>query len=167
MGQANNGIEKIELGPIGALGAMGTTLTSLGFTEEDSVKMNFEDAEKKEYFAEETDTAWFISTKAGKKSVEFTIANPDAQTLVTVFGGTVTGTGAATVYKAPAVMPVIEQSLKITPKIGFGFNFPRVLVTAKFTDSLGRNSLLGIAVSCEILQPTKADEPIYSTFQKA
>lgn len=167
MGQANNGIEKIELGAIAADGGMGTVLASLGFTEEDSVKLVFEDAEKKEYFAEETDSAWFVSTKAGKKRVEFTVANPDTATLVAVFGGTVTGTGATAVYKAPAVMPVIEQSLKITPKIGLGFNFPRVLVTAKFTDSLGRNSLLGISVTCEILQPTKAGESTFSTFQKA
>ena len=166
MGQANNGIEKIELGAIAADGAMGTALASLGYTEEDSAKINFEDAEKKEYFAEEVDTAWFTTVKAGKKSFVFNIANPDTATLVSVFGGTVTGTGPTAVYKAPAVIPTIEQSLKITPKIGMGFNFPRVLVSAKFTDSIGRNSLLGLVVTCDVLQPTKAGEPIFSTFQK-
>lgn len=167
MGQANNGIEKIELGPIGVDGAMGTTLESLGYTEEDSVKITFEDATKTEFFAEEVDAAWYVTTKQGKKSFEFTIANPDPETLVAVFGGTVTGTGSSMIYKAPAVVPAIEQSLKITPKIGMGFNFPRVLVTAKFSDSMGRNSLLGVVVSCDILQPTKEGEPSFSTFQKA
>lgn len=167
MGQANNGIDKIELGAIAVDGGMGTTLASLGLTTEDSVSFNFEDPTKTEYPVEETDTPFFTSVKAGKKSVTFTLANPDAAALVKVFGGTTTGTGAATVYKAPLVSPVIEQSLKITAKIGFGFNFPRVLVTAKFTDGLGRNKLLGVTITCDVLQPTKALEPAFSTFQLA
>lgn len=167
MGQANNGIKSIKLGAIAVDGGMGTSLASLGYTEEDSAKINFEDAEKKEYFAEEVDTAWFQTLKAGKKTFEFTIANPDAATLVAVFGGTKTGTGSTTVYSAPAVMPTIEQSLEITPKIGLGFKFPRVLVSAKLTDSIGRNALLGVVVTCEVLQPTKANEPIFTTFQEA
>lgn len=167
MGQANNGIAKIELGAIAVDGAMGTALASLGFTEEDSAKINFEDPNKTEFFVEEVDTAWFTTTKAGKKSITFTVANPDVETLVSVWGGTKTGTGPSVVYKAPATMQVIEQSLKITPKVGMGFNFPRVLVTATFTDSMGRNSLLGLNITCDILQPTKAAEPTFSTFQVA
>ncbi len=167
MGQINNGIEKIELGAIAVDGGMGTVLSSLGFTEEDSAKINFEDPEKKEYFVEEFDTALFVAIKQGKKSFEFTISNPDVDTLVATFGGTKTGTGADTVYDAPSVMPTIEQSLKITPKVGMGFKFPRVQVTAKFTDSIGRNALLGIVVTCEVLQPTKSGTAIFSTFQKA
>lgn len=164
MGQINNGIASITMGAIAADGGMGTTLASLGFTEEDSVKFNFEDAEKKEYFAEEVDSAFFTSTKAGKKTIEFTIANPDVDTLVAVFGGSKTGTGPAAVYNDPAVVPIIEQSLKITPKVGLGFNFPRVLVTAKLTDAMGRNALLGVSVSCSVLQPKKAGVASFSTF---
>lgn len=167
MGQVNNGIEKIELGAIAADGGMGTTLASLGFTAEDSVSFNWDEADITEYFAEETDTAWAKTKKEGGKAIEFTLANPDAQALVKLFGGSVTGTGASEVYKAPATSPTIEQSLKITPKVGFGFNFPRVLVTARFTDSIGRNSMLGVVVRCEVLQPTKSGEPAWSTFQKA
>lgn len=164
MGQPNNGLAKIEMGDIGALGVMGTVLASLGFTEEDSCKIIFEDAEKKEYNVEEMDTPFYTTVKAGKKSVTFTIANPDIDTVVKVMGGTKTGTGGTMTYKAPNTAPVIEQSLKLTPKIGMGFDFPRVLVTAKFTDSMGRNSLLGIEVTCDVLQPTSDTVAPFSLF---
>lgn len=164
MGQVNNGIAKIEIGAIGTDGAMGTTLKTLGYTTEDSVKFTFDDPEKKEYPVEEIDTPFFTSVKAGKKGFSFEVANPDIDTLVEVFGGTKTGTGPAATWSAPAVAPVIERSVKITPKIGFGMDFPRVLITAKLSDSMGRNFLLGITVTGDVLAPTKTTEPAMKIF---
>ena len=165
MGQPNNGLASIKLGAIAIDGGMGTVLSALGFTEEDSAKFNFDEPEKKEYPVEETDTPFFVTTKQGKKTFTFTVADPTVQTYVETMGGTVTGTGADAVYDSPLVAPIIERSLEVTPKIGTGFKFPRVLVTATLTDSIGKNALLGVNVTCEILQPTKAGVSAYSTFE--
>ena len=163
MGQINNGINKIEIGAKGVADAMGTTLAALGFTTEDSFKVNQSDAETTDFFVEETDLPIFTTTKAGEFTFTFTVANPDADTLVKVFGGSTTGTGATAVYTAPLVVPVIEQSVKVTPKIGMGFNVPRALITAKFTDSMGRNALLGVEVTVKVLAPSGGTAP-YTTF---
>ena len=164
MGQVNNGISKIEIGPIAVDGGMGTSLKQLGYTTEDSFKWNSTDPEKKEYFVEEIDSAFYTATKAGKVGFIFEIANPDIDTLVDLFGGTKTGTGTTATWAAPAVTPTIERSVKITPKIGIGFNLPRVLITAKWTDSMGRNALLGITVSRDVLAPTKTGMAPYEVF---
>jgi hypothetical protein len=166
MPQINNGINKVEFGPKGVGDTMGTALTVLGFTAEDSFKINQSDAETTDFFAEEIDLPAFTSTKAGEMSFTFTVMNPDPATLVRMMGGTTTGTGATSVYTAPLVLPIIEQSMKVTPKIGFGFNIPRGLVTAKFTDSMGRNALLGIEVTVKVLAPSGGTAP-FTTFQSA
>ncbi len=166
MGQANHGLEKIELSPLAADGGVGTAWATLGWTEEDSAKFSTADADKKEFFVEEIDAAWFSTSKGGSQTFTFTIANPDLNTMVTLFGGTITGTGAAQTWDAPDTTPTMERSLKITPKVGFGHIFAYVTVTAKLTESIGRNHLQGVEVTCNIGQPKKAGEKRWRMFQK-
>lgn len=165
MAQINNGISKVEFAPIAADGGAGTAFFTLGLTKEDSFQWNFEDDEVLEFPVEEQDTPITLPGKKGKKGFTFTVENPDEDTFVKAFGGTVTGTGATAVFKFPTVAPTIELTAKVSPKIGTGFLMPRVLLAAKLTPEMGRNSLLGVEVTCTVLQPTKTAEPIISTFR--
>lgn len=161
----NIGIAKIELGEVAVDGGMGTTLAALGYTEEGSATINMDDPTETEFPVEELDTPLYISSKAGKISLAFKVSDPDEDTLVKVFGGTKTGTGTEVVYKYPAQIPAIEQSIKLTPMKGMGLNIPRAKITAKFSSAIGRAALLSVEVTGTILQPTKADEAAFSTFR--
>ena len=166
MGLINIGIASITFGAIAPDGGMSTTLTALGFTLEGTAKINTEDPQLQEFYAEEVDSPIEVDeTKGGKMTVQLTIADPDEQTLKNVFGGTVTGTGATAKYSPPNTSVTIEQSIKITPKKGLGFDIPRARVTAKFTPDIGRGKLLGVEITGTVLQPTKVGLGKYETFR--
>lgn len=159
------GVAKIEVGAIAVDGGMGTTLAPLGYTEEGSAAINMDDPTETEFNVEELETPLHIQSKAGKIAIAFKVANPDEDTLVSVFGGSKTGTGSTAVYKWPVTPVIIERSIKITPAQGMGINVPRAKITAKFSSEIGRAALLGIEVTGTVLQPTKANEPALSTFR--
>ena len=161
----NIGIQKIELGAVAGDGGMGTTLAALGYTLEGSAQLNMEDPQETDFMVEEVDTPIFVSAKLGKITLAFTVADPDEDALVKVFGGTKTGTGSATTWDFPLTPIVIENSIKLTPQKGMGFNIPRAKIAAKFTPNIGRAGLLGVEVTATILQPTKPNTPSLSTFR--
>lgn len=167
MALINIGVAKIELGDPAVDGGMGTVLAALGYTLEGTAQINMDDPTETEFTVEEVDTPIYVASQAGKVRISFQVANPDEDTLVKVFGGTKTGTGAAAVYSYPLTPVVIEQSIKFTPVKGIGLNIPRAKITAKFTSALGRTALLGVEVTGTVLQPTKAATPIFTTFQVA
>lgn len=164
-GLINIGVGEIAIGAIAADGGMGTTLAPLGYTEEGSAAINMDDPTETEFNVEELDTPIHIESKAGKIALAFKIANPDEDTLVSVFGGTKTGTGATAVYSWPLTPVSIERSIKFTPKQGIGLNIPRAKITAKFSSEIGRAALLGVEVTGTVLQPTKAATSAISTFR--
>lgn len=165
MGLFNLGVSKIELADIAADGDVGTNFATLGLTQEGTTKINFADATITELKVEEFVTAADTDTSEGEKTIEFTIANPDEDTFLAVFGGSKSGTGDELTFHAPSTTVNIEKSLKITPVKGLGFIFPRVLVTAKPTSDVGRGTWMGIAVTCKVLQPTKVAVSSWSTFR--
>lgn len=164
MGQINIGIAKIELGALAADKGESTAYGVLGYTEEGTAKLNWDDPTETEFNVEEIDTPIYIASKAGKKTFTFTIANPDKTTLQKVFGATVTGTGPTERIDFPDSAVLLEQSLKITPQQGFGLIAPRVKVTAKLTSDLGRANLLGVEVTATVMQPEKAGLKALSAF---
>lgn len=165
MGLFNLGVSKIELATIAVDGDVGTTFAALGLTQEGTTKINFADDTTTDLMVEEMDVAADSVATPGEKTFEFTVANPDEDTLVELFGGMKTGTGASTVYKAPASAVVIERSVKITPKKGIGWVFPRALITAKFTSDVGKTTWVGVTVTGKVLQPTKTGVAPWSTFR--
>lgn len=165
MGLFNLGVSKIEFSAIAADGDVGDDFETLGLTQEGTCKINFADATITELKVEEFASAADSDISEGEKTVEFTIANPDEDTFVALFGGIKSGTDRAVAFLAPLTSVNIEKSLKITPVKGLGFIFPRVLVTAKPTSDVGRGTWMGIAVTCRVLKPTKNDVPTWSTFR--
>ena len=165
MGLFNLGVSKIEFADIAADGGVGEKFAALGLTQEGTTKINFADATITELKVEEFVTAADSDITEGEKTVEFTIANPDEDTFIALFGGIKSVIGKGAVYEAPYTSVNIEKSLKITPVKGLGFIFPRVLVTAKPTSDVGRGTWMGIAVTCRVLKPTLDDVPTWSTFR--
>lgn len=152
------GVSKIEVGAIAGDGGMGTTLAVIGKTAEGTASMSTEDPTLTEFYAEESDTALYTSSKAGKTTFNFSLAAPDLAQMAAVFGGTVTGTGNALVWKRPDTAPVIEKSIKITPQAGVVFKIPRGSITAKFSGGFSKNDTLKVDIIITVLLPTKSGE---------
>ena len=165
MGIITTGIASIQFGAMASDGGMGEDLDRLGYTVEGTAKINTDDGTTTDYMVEETDDPLDSDITAGKMTVTLTIADPDEDTFVNVFGGTKTGTGADTVYEYPESIPSIEQSIKITPKKGIGFDFVRAKITGKFTSDLGRGKLMGVEITATILQPLKAGVKKFKSFR--
>lgn len=149
------GLSKIEVGDIGADGAMGDTLAPLGYTYQDTCKMTQEDPETTEHYAEEVDDPIVSISRGGKTNFAFSIMDADVNVLKTLFGGTVTGDS----WSAPAKLPAIEKSVRITPEQGLKFDIPRMKLASKINGEFSKKGLFLIDVAGTVLQPTKADEP--------
>lgn len=67
-----------------------TGYTPYGLTYQDTAKMTMEDGEETEFYSEENDDPEEIITKAGKTIFNFSVMNPDLDTLKRLFGGEIT-----------------------------------------------------------------------------
>jgi hypothetical protein len=150
------GLSKIEVGDIANDGDMGQSLAQLGLTYQDTCKMTQEDPETTDFYAEEVDDPVFSMSRAGKTTFAFSIMNPELVTLQATMGGTITGVGDAAKWSPPDKMPVIEQSVRITPNQGVAFDIPRLKIAAKINGEFSKKGLLLIEVTGTVLSPTKA-----------
>lgn len=157
MGLYTIGVSAITIGAIATDGGPGTTLASLGYTTEGSAKLTQADPETTEFFVEETDDAVYTKNKRGKVTLEFSISNPDADTLVALFGGSATGNSPNKIWNMPATIPVIEKTVKVAPSEGFsGIIIPRGSLTAKLNGSMTKKDLFVVDVMVTALIPTKS-----------
>ncbi|MDR2139773.1 MAG: hypothetical protein LBP50_09530 [Tannerella sp.] len=153
------GLAEIKVGAIDADGGMGTSLSRLGYTFQNTAQMQQEDGTTTDFIVEELDTPLASITQPGKLSFNFSIADPDVDTLAKIFGGTADTTSTPNTWSAPDASPELELSIEIVPKQGLKFKIPRAKVTAKFNGSFSKTSLFLVEVSCVVLQPVKAGEP--------
>jgi hypothetical protein len=150
------GLSSIKIGNIATDGGMGSSLAQLGLTYQDTCKMSQDDPETTDFYAEEVDDPVFSVSKAGKITFAFSIMNPELATLQKTMGGTVTGTGDAARWSPPDTMPIIEQSVRITPNYGIAFDIPRMKIAAKINSEFSKKGILLIEVTGTVLVPTKA-----------
>jgi hypothetical protein len=150
------GLASIEVGDIAADGGMGQSLAQLGLTYQDTCKMTTEDPETTDFYAEEVDDPVFSMSRAGKTTFAFSIMNPELVTLQKLMGGTITGTGDAAKWSPPDTMPIIEQSVRITPQQGLKYEIPRLKIVAKVNAEFSKKALLLVEVVGTVLKPTKA-----------
>ena len=153
------GLAQIEIGDIAPDGGMGTTLDILGYTNKDSCSFTQEEPEVTDFFAEEVDDPVVSISKAGAQTFNFSVMDPDVKTLQKFMGGTVTGTGATAKWEAPASIPTIEKSVKITPQRGLVFSIPRMKLDAKLNGQFSKTNIFVIDVVGKVLVPTKSGEP--------
>lgn len=147
------GLSKIEVGGIAADGGMGTTLSPLGLTYQDTCKMTQEDPETTEHYAEELDDPVVSVSRGGKINFAFSIMNADVDTLVTLLGGTKSTAGA---WEAPAKLPVVEKSVRIIPEQGLKFEIPRMKLATKINAEFSKKGLFLLEVAGTVLAPNSA-----------
>ncbi|QDK80831.1 hypothetical protein EXU85_20350 [Spirosoma sp. KCTC 42546] len=151
------GITSITVGAIAGDGGPGTSLTSLGYTLEKTAKLNQADATVTEFKVEEVDAAVYTKSTPGAITLTWSLANPDVDTMIAVFGGTASGTSPARVWNMPASVVAIEQTIKIIPSDGFkAITIPRGQLTAKLNGELTRDTLFVLDITVTALQPTKS-----------
>jgi len=158
------GLAKIEIGDIGADGGMGQSLSVIGQTLEGTCNVKQDDPETNDFYAEELDDPVVSISKRGKTTLAYSVMNPDLTTLQKLFGGTVSGTGATAKWNAPAQLPVIEKSVRVTPQMGLIWEFPRMKINAKINGQFSRKNIFVIEVTGTALQPSKATESIYNAY---
>ncbi len=157
------GLTKIEIGDILPDGSMGTTLTQIGYTDKDSCVFSSEDPEETEFEVEETDDPIEISVKGGKKTLRFTIADPDETAMALLMGGTATMTLGSEKYEAPATFPTIEKSIKVTPLKGLIISIPRAKISTKMAGKFAKSELFKLEVTATVMMPTKSGLAPFST----
>ena len=153
MSTINNGLAQVMIGAIASDGGMGTTLSRLGDIKEGSFKVNHAEGDKTEFKVEEHDDPIFIRQKKGTLAFEFEIHNPDAATFKQIWDGTVDATTGK--YTPPEVLVPRELSFKAIPEQGYGFDVVRAQVVGRFSDAMGKDSLLGVIVTVTVLKATK------------
>ena len=156
------GLSKIEMGDIATDGGMGQALAVVGQTLKGSCNVTQEDPTTNDFFAEEIDDPVVSISSRGKTTLAFSVMNPDLQVLEKLFGGTISGTGPTAKWNAPATLPAIEESVRVTPQMGLIWEFPRMKINAKINGQFSRENIFVIEVSGTALQPTKTSEPIFS-----
>jgi hypothetical protein len=153
------GLTTIQFSAIASDGGVGTSFSTLGQTYENTCVLATDDPETTEFFIEESDTPVVSSSKEGKTTLKFSVADPDIDTLTELLGGTVTGVSPNRVWKAPATLPTVERSIKLTPKQGFAnFTIARASISAKMNSTFSKKNLFLIEVTATVLTPTKALE---------
>lgn len=153
------GLKHIKIGEIAGDGGMGTSLTALGVTYQDTAELTQGDPELTEIFSEENDDPEEVIETKASKSVKWSIMNFDPDQMVRVLGGTSLN-GA---WHAPTVMDPIEMSIEILSKNDYKIEIPRAKIVAKLNMQFRKKGVTLIDIEAKILTPTKANTaPIVS-----
>ncbi|HRY32111.1 MAG TPA: hypothetical protein P5531_03995 [Bacteroidales bacterium] len=159
------GVTSIKVAAILGDGGIGTSFAALGKTLEGSCKIYHDDPTTTEFRSEENDTPEVSIDEAGNLNVEFTIMDPDADTLAAVFGGT--STGSPKVYTPPSTFSIVEKSIEITPREGMIFTATRVKMIAKINAEMSKKNIFGVDIKGIVLQPEKVGEDAFAFTEQA
>jgi hypothetical protein len=157
------GLTKIEIGDILTDGSMGTSLTQIGYTDRDSCVFASEDPQETEIEVEEVDDAIDIIIRGGKKTLKFTLADPDEAALALLMGGTAVTTTGSESYTAPDTFPILEKSIKVTPSKGLILSIPRARIVAKWNGAFSKSTNFKVDVVATVMTPTKSGLAPFST----
>jgi hypothetical protein len=149
----NIALEKIEAGTPAADGDLSPSLDVLGNTFKESASITQEDNQTHEFEVEEQDEPIeSIVTKKGTTTIKWELVEFDPEVMVKIWGGTVNGDK----WEEPEVMPEIELSVRLTPKIGKPFTYPRCKISAKIEYNATRAGIARITITATKLKPKKA-----------
>jgi len=154
------GLASIEFADILPDGGTGTTFAAIGYTMKDTCKFIQEDPQETPVEVEEADDPIDYMTKAGKKTLSFTLADPDEAALALLMGGI--GTTGVT-WDAPATFTTIEKSVKVTPTQGLILTIPRGKINAKWNGDYSKSTNLKIDVEITVMTPTKTGVAPFTT----
>lgn len=151
------GLKSILMGPVGADGGMGTTLTELvGNTVRGTAVLNSSPVEKTELLEEESDDPIeILRTGGGVFTYVWSSYNIAAEVLVAAFGGTVVGG----MWEAPDEIPDIEMSIKAETRNGIVIEAARVNISAELALNTQKETAGQVNFTGTIMKPTKAGTP--------
>lgn len=150
-------ISAIKVGNIASDGGVATAFASLGNTRKDTLTFNTTQPTKQKVFVEEQDSPILnVTTEAGSTTMSWSLVDWDSDVLVDLWGGAVVDDQ----WQEPATLPTVEKSLRIEPRQGKPFIFPRCEITAQIEyDTTGK--IFQIAVTAEKLAPTLVGTPAF------
>ena len=150
-------INAIKVGAIAPDGGEATVYAPLGRTRKDTLTFNVTAPTKQKIFVEEQKTPILnVTTEEGTTQMQWKLVDWDNDVLTGLWGGAVVNGQ----WQEPDVLPTIEKSLRIEPKTGKPFIYPRCEITAQIEyDTTGK--IFQIAVTAEKLQPDKTGVPAF------
>lgn len=150
-------INAIKVGEIAADGGVATAFAALGRTRKDTLAFNVTQPTFQKIMVEEQDTPVLnVMTEPGGLQIQWTLVDWDTDVLTSLWGGAVVNGQ----WQEPDAVPIVEKSLRIEPKAGKPFIYPRVQLTAQIAyDTTGK--IFQIAVTADKLQPLKAGTPAF------
>jgi hypothetical protein len=150
------GLTSWKLGAIAVDGDMGTTLTQVGATVQDSAAITTETGTTSDFNIEESDSAFYsIESTPGRVVLALSTYDVDLDTMARFWGGTVV-TGPPKTWDMPDTLPVIERSLEINTRDGWKLQIPRAAITVRMQWNLKKTALAQLDIEAVVLQPTKA-----------
>lgn len=154
----NIALDKIEVGTIEADGGVSASFAVLGRTFRESASITQEENETHDFEVEEQDEPIAsIITKKGTTTIKWELVDWDVDVLQKVWGGSVVS-GA---WHEPDSLPEVELSVRLTPRIGKPFTYPRCKITATLAYDANRTGIARIIMSAKKLKPEKAGEPAF------
>jgi hypothetical protein len=151
------GLTYIKVGEIAQDGGMGTSLSALGVTYQDTAELVQDDPEITNIYSEENDEPEEVIETQGPKKLKWSIMNYDPDQLIRVLGGTSTGNSPNKVWSAPISKTPIELSIEILTKKGVLLQIPRAKITAKINFQFRKKGVALVDIEATILTPTKTN----------
>lgn len=150
------GLDSVLIGLIAGDGGMGTALVELGSIVEGTPVINIPVPTTTEIPVEESDDPEFVTTTQGATTIAFSTYNVDPSVLVDLFGGTVTGTAPNEIWAKPAILPIVERSVRMVSRSGYNADMARVKLTPELNLNFQRTTPGQINITGTVLTPTKA-----------
>jgi len=154
MGKVRNiGMDAILVGDIEPDGGLATVLESIGRTYRETASITQEENQVQDFMVEEEDDPIeSIVTQKGSTSVVWDVVDFDPVIMKKIWGGEVVNEQ----WMEPASLIEVEQSVRLVPKIGKPFTFPRCKLSAVLVYNATRTDIARIRVTAKKLQPKKA-----------
>lgn len=155
------GIKSMMFSKLAPDGGVGTDWKSYGDTLEGTFDWTTEDGTPFEVRVEEKTSAIFTRTTAGNSILSWEIPNAKLEDWAELLDGDYDL--ASKTFSAKSISREQELSVKMETMTGNVFTFTRVNVVAKVGNgAFGRENTINISISGTLLDPTKADAPLYT-----
>ena len=151
-------MSSIVVGSIEADGGTSQSMTPLGRTSRETASITQEGNTIQDFLVEEQDDpAESVLVEKGATTIQWDVVDFDPLQMQRVWGGEVVDD----TWQEPEELPVVEMSLKLTPKIGRAFIYPRCSITAVLVYNATRTDIARIRVSAKKLRPEKEGLPAF------
>jgi len=152
------GISAIKWGNLASDGDVAPTFEEVGNTYKNVLSMNTTDDTTEDVYIEEADDPVLtVTTQKGYQELTWQTIDWTTDKLVAVFGGTVVNDQ----WKADANAPIVEKSLRIEPREGNPYIYPRVRLYPTVTKENSGAGLWLLNIRARVMKPTKAGVPTW------